>query len=202
MKTPYNLSKNYEQLYKLICEGLVAACFVDYSYSGDDIPSRDIAKCRKYDERISVGVRGCEYGSVSRYDQLRTGETEKELFIKECERMNLEWINNQIKVNDKILVLGGGKSLMVEMIQHKNGITGVLSSITKDNLPEEYLKHLPALDDKNIIVVVPGEPFKRNEAIERLKEMPIPILSRKTGTLHFEEPKHNHKRKPSKYKSK
>jgi len=90
----YTLSKDYEKLYELICQGHIAACFVDYSYRDDSKPFRDIAKIRRFEEYdIQVGARGIEYGSIRTFH--KEEGTEKQLFIQQCQRMNLEWIDDK-----------------------------------------------------------------------------------------------------------
>lgn len=179
MKTPYNLSKDYEQLLQLICDGNEIACFVDYSYSKDDTnPCRDICKCRRHEECwIQFGVRGMQYGGVYKWQNDRG--TEKELFFKECERMNVEFIN-PVLPEKRIIVIGCDKgegpdfSSMVEIFKKEGGGIGILSAV-----PEQV----------------------KQEAIERLKEIPIPIVTPKEG-LFFVDSKGkrtNHERQPSKY---
>ncbi len=90
----YNLSNNYELLYKNICDGNEVACFVDYQFRGLENkypPSRDICVVKRRKEYdIDFLVRGMSYGSVS--DYWKDKNTEKEVFLSECERMNIEWI--------------------------------------------------------------------------------------------------------------
>ena len=86
----YNLSKDYERLYGLICDGHVAVGFVDYKWGRDrdNKPLRDVVKIvrrRLYD--IFIGVRGCCYGDV-----LSASGDEKTAFIQVCESLNLEWV--------------------------------------------------------------------------------------------------------------
>ncbi|MEH0153756.1 hypothetical protein V6R21_06380 [Limibacter armeniacum] len=81
----YNLSKDYNTLYQHVCDGKVAACFVDYD------GFRDICQIIKYrDYDISICCRGIGYGNVRTFHRKRG--TEKELFIAQCEKLNLEWI--------------------------------------------------------------------------------------------------------------
>ncbi len=87
----YNLSKDYELLYKKICEGHEAFCLVNYDLRDGKEPLRDPAKVRRFGEYdIQVGARGIGYGDVRTFHKDRG--TEQELFIKECQRMNLEWV--------------------------------------------------------------------------------------------------------------
>jgi hypothetical protein len=90
----YFLSKEYKVLYDLLCEGYEIAAFVDYQFKsleGKYPPSRDICRVRRRSEYdIDFGARGISYGSVSSY--FKDKKTEFELFLSECERMNVEWI--------------------------------------------------------------------------------------------------------------
>jgi hypothetical protein len=91
----YNLSEDYEKLFDIICDGNVAAGFVDYRFNDDDKETpafRDVCQIRRDgDWKISVHARGIVYGSVYPFDQ-EYGRTEKELFIKMCQSMSLGWI--------------------------------------------------------------------------------------------------------------
>lgn len=92
----YNLSKDYELLYNKVCEWNEIACFVNYSFrslEGKYPPSRDICLIRrrkKYD--IDFLARGISYGGVSDFG--KNTHSEKSLFLSECERMDVEWIDN------------------------------------------------------------------------------------------------------------
>jgi len=56
-----------------------------------DLNCRDFVRVVKLDfYDIIIGVRGCTFGNVSLFQ--RKEDTEANLFIKECERLNLEWI--------------------------------------------------------------------------------------------------------------
>lgn len=96
MKTPYRLSKDYDVLYKLLTGDFIAVGFVDYRFHGEDesIPaSRDVVKIRRNKEYdISISARGIQYGGVDRYFK-GLQKTERQLFVEDCERMNLEWID-------------------------------------------------------------------------------------------------------------
>ena len=67
-------------------------CLVDYDFYKDGKePIRDVCRCRRFKEfDISFGSRGIGYGSVNYWEKDRG--TEKELFIRQCESMNLEWV--------------------------------------------------------------------------------------------------------------
>ena len=92
----YNLSKDYDLLYDNIYEGNKIACFVNYNFRGLEDkypPCRDICLVtKKKDFHIDFLARGISYGFVD--DYFKDNHTEKEVFISECKRMELEWINN------------------------------------------------------------------------------------------------------------
>lgn len=93
MKTEYNFSRDYVQLHELLCDGFIAVGFVNYSFNGSEAAiSRDVCKIRRFDAYdIQFGARGIGYGGVS--DYLKDTKTELDIFIEECERMELDWIN-------------------------------------------------------------------------------------------------------------
>jgi hypothetical protein len=91
--TIYNLSKDYERLYNIICAGQVAAAFVDYSFNGKGGKHvfKDLCAVKKrglWD--IDFYVRGTSYDSVS--DLWSHLGSEKDVFILCCEGLNLEFI--------------------------------------------------------------------------------------------------------------
>jgi len=91
----YELSKDYNKLYELICDGQIVAGFVDYD--GCDEIQRDIAMILRHKEfDISILVRGTTYASVWGYER-KTRISEQELFIRACQRTNLEWIAGRAK---------------------------------------------------------------------------------------------------------
>lgn len=84
------LSKEYQRLFEIITNNEEARipCFVDYKYQWNDEEEeccRDIATVRCHDGQISVGARGISY---SVWD-IKTLEH----FIKDCKRMNLEYVD-------------------------------------------------------------------------------------------------------------
>jgi hypothetical protein len=87
----YQLSKDYEKLFELICNGEVIAAFVDNSFRSGEHVSRDICSV-KMNQRfdIDIGVRGVCYGCVYGKD---TKEEGKEDFIFDCKKLNLGWIS-------------------------------------------------------------------------------------------------------------
>ncbi len=91
----YKLSKDYDLLYQHICQGHIIAAFVDYNFVGSTTPpSRDICKIRRFKEYdIQFGSRGIGYGDVT--DYFKGTHSELNLFLSECSRMNLEWINTK-----------------------------------------------------------------------------------------------------------
>lgn len=92
----YNLSKDYEKLYNLILDGSIIAGYVDYQFAslvGKCEPSRDVCNIKKIDKTIIIGARGIQYGGVDNYEIKHFKKSEKELFIIDCNRMNLEFID-------------------------------------------------------------------------------------------------------------
>ena len=86
----YKISRDYENLFELICKGFIVAAFVDYKFSDGQL-ARDICKIQRLEEwRIMIGVRGMSYGDIYPFDA--DHGTELEVFKRNCERMNLEWI--------------------------------------------------------------------------------------------------------------
>jgi hypothetical protein len=74
----YKLSKDYETLYLFIELRHTPIAFVDYH------SSRDICQVKLFkDKSINFTSRGIEYGSV---------DCLKDEFIKECQRLNVEWV--------------------------------------------------------------------------------------------------------------
>lgn len=181
METPYNLSKDYSRLFELICNDVKVPCYVDYRFSNDDKKSsRDICQCKRWNEYdIKIGARGIQYGGVDVWCKDRG--TERDLFVQECERMNLEWIDySSDKIGRYVIGVdpGAGRdfSAIQEIIKKSNGEIIVLSTGVKiDEIAEEIFPKSP---DFNTIEFKP---------LPRLLE-PIPVIE-----------KHTHKRKPSKY---
>lgn len=84
-------SKNYEHLYEMICNNEEVLAFVDYKFPGDNYTFRDPCKVYKLGgSKICISARGKEYGGVGLcYDAKEN--TELEIFITECKKLNLEW---------------------------------------------------------------------------------------------------------------
>lgn len=83
-------SKDYKKLFQFIVDGNTAVAYVDYDYRDGEV-ARDICKVERRGEFfINIGVRGMAYGNVFEFQ--REEGTEEELFIKECEGLNLEWV--------------------------------------------------------------------------------------------------------------
>jgi len=95
-----NLSRDYSELYHLLIElgapkdGRGIPCYVDYSTDRNNPNAkklRDIAAAKFWPNGLnfSIGARGIEYGGDVGYFNRMPLESD---FIKECERMNLEWV--------------------------------------------------------------------------------------------------------------
>lgn len=96
-----NVSRNYKELYNLLIEigepenGYGIPCYVDYSMdrnNPDTRKLRDIAAAKFWPKQksFSIGARGIGYSDIefNRYNHFPSMAE----FIKECERMNLEWV--------------------------------------------------------------------------------------------------------------
>lgn len=101
MKTPYKLSKDYQKLFKLLCEGYELAGFVDYDSMRDGKNIlRDIVKIKRLSEwEIMFSVRGCQYGGVDKWhgDQMKIAghkvSSELEAFKIAATMCKLEFID-------------------------------------------------------------------------------------------------------------
>lgn len=86
----YNYSKDYYALYEFICAGNEALCLVN---SGYDLDGRGVCKCKKHNDFIiSFKNTGHYFGGIYREKQKSESDSEKDLFIKECTNLNVEWI--------------------------------------------------------------------------------------------------------------
>lgn len=90
----YDLSKDYEKLYELICDGNRVVAFVDYSFHGGEVNKRvmrDVCLVEKRkDNRIVGFVRGICYFEIE--DWQTPSLDEKECFLVDCKQCNLEFI--------------------------------------------------------------------------------------------------------------
>lgn len=88
----YNLSRNYKKLFDLVCEGKVAAAFVDYSFRQDGANFRDVCLVKRHKPfDINICARGISYGDI--YPFMENDGTEEEVFKRSCGSVNLEWID-------------------------------------------------------------------------------------------------------------
>ena len=92
------MSDDYERLEKLLDDGNVIVCFVNYEYrtGGKDILYRDVAKVHANDYRpmsmnygYVIEARGIVYGSWDGNMYKLRGRT----FADECERLGLQFID-------------------------------------------------------------------------------------------------------------
>ena len=100
--TGFILSRDYEHLYDLICDGHTIVGFVDYFAGVEKFEGKhmDVCKIKKFqDYEIEFFVRGICYGSVRYYN--KDNGTEKELFIDECVRLKLEYYTPHIQPTEK-----------------------------------------------------------------------------------------------------
>jgi len=89
--TPPNKNKDYNLLYEKVCSGEHVLAFVDYKYPGDDEVYRDACKVYRCHGNIIVGARGIEYCGI--YSWHLEKDSEINLFIRMCERLNIEWVD-------------------------------------------------------------------------------------------------------------
>ena len=92
---PYKLSRDYNKLFNLICDKKRIVGFVDYDFNRDEkIICRDICTIQRHGEyEIQISARGICYCSVDPWHKEDWVDlTEKEVFGKICEAINLEFI--------------------------------------------------------------------------------------------------------------
>jgi len=93
-KPLYNLSKDYEKLYQLICDGHRVAAWADSYSMGDPEGNhcRDICEVRRIgDYEIMISCRGTSYGYV--WPFMKNEGPEKSLFVRACRACELEWVD-------------------------------------------------------------------------------------------------------------
>jgi len=87
----YQLSRDYEELYRLLCMGKMVVGIVDYNPLDGLVPSRDVCRItRPADFSIFMRARGIEYFGLYPFMD-RYGE-EKPQFLAACRELRLEWI--------------------------------------------------------------------------------------------------------------
>lgn len=89
----YKLSRNYAELFKLLCSGQTLVGFVDFDRNDPTAPPvRDVTKIIRHAEfDILFGVRGTIYWSI--HPSIREDEPDElKAFVAACEKTNLEWI--------------------------------------------------------------------------------------------------------------
>lgn len=79
MQNHYLTSKDYEELVRLLNDGMKIICFVDYDSEHGIV---DVAKASMQGDWLDVGVRGICYFSANTQDE----------FVRDCCKHNLEWI--------------------------------------------------------------------------------------------------------------
>lgn len=88
----YKLSKDYETLYAFIENGHTPVAYVDYHFTSD-ILVRDLCQVKlSKDKSINFTARGIGYGGVDVWLVDNKQSSMKIEFIKECQRLNVEWI--------------------------------------------------------------------------------------------------------------
>lgn len=107
----YTMSRDYEALYKHLCDGHDVFGLVDYE--GFTQTVRDVVHIRRHGPwDISIGARGITYGEVRRYHS-ENYETEFDAFVAQCSRANLEWVvppasNDEPHIHTVYEARGGG----------------------------------------------------------------------------------------------
>lgn len=89
-------SKDYEKLFDLAFnQGFEVPCTLDYSFMNSEHIFRDFASVRKDGSGLKVGVRGTCYSSCDEFqlELSKSFKSVKEMFIRDCERDNLEWFD-------------------------------------------------------------------------------------------------------------
>lgn len=95
---PYQLSKNYYQLWDLVCRpgSPEIVCFVDFDFRDGSLVKRDVCICKRViGGTILFSVRGVCYGDApftTKWPTDRNWQWQKDRFMNECRRMNVEWI--------------------------------------------------------------------------------------------------------------
>lgn len=124
--TPYKMSRNYTELFDLICDGHEIPCFVDYSSRVDDnIKYRDICRVRRRGEYdISFGARGIGYCDISSWHK-ENGVREIDAFAELCKMLNIEFIVISDKKTYNFYdseIKGFVESLQLVRVQLKQGV--------------------------------------------------------------------------------
>lgn len=90
----YKLSTDYEQLFRMICEGHIAVGFVDYKFDRGnqaEPPMRDVVQIKRQGEGdIFIGARGISYGSIYPFEC--QDQAEQNLFVRTCRAINLAFV--------------------------------------------------------------------------------------------------------------
>jgi len=82
----YNLSKDYEKLYELICDGFEAVCYYEWA-EGEKV----LCRCYKNDHGLFFQGENISYPELRKYRDYYEDQEGSE-FIAECKRMSLEYI--------------------------------------------------------------------------------------------------------------
>lgn len=79
---------SYDRLYDQVKGGKRTVCYLDYNFPNDPTPPvRDVCSIRA---DLEFRARGIGYGGAN---CLLEGEDERAFFLKECERLNVEWLD-------------------------------------------------------------------------------------------------------------
>jgi len=108
----YELSDDYEVLYKLLLAGYEVVCYFNKSKDFDFGPHRWVIFCRREEDGVmSFHQRSQNYGKVVSANPIPSWEEEKDRFLEACEDMEVEWI----KPNKLVLIDVGALPLGAEV---------------------------------------------------------------------------------------
>lgn len=93
----YTFLKDYEKLYRFICDGGIAVGFCSYTRMNNEgvfeLIGRDVCKIERRKEfDINIGVRGISYAGIMPFEK-KHGISEYEMFRRDCLNVDLEFID-------------------------------------------------------------------------------------------------------------
>lgn len=98
IKNSYELSKDYEKLYDMVCAGHRIIGFADYEFGGGEIV-KDVCSVKKDEYNTQISSKGVCYGHAGDYAIGRHAGSEKNAFIAMCKNCNFEYIQPNIGVD-------------------------------------------------------------------------------------------------------
>lgn len=125
---------HYDRLYDQLKSGKRSVCYVDYRWDTDMEPCRDICTIRE--GHMEFSARGISYGGVA---YIRIDENEKEEFISECERLNVEWLDEGTVAGREEDAVGFAEWIRTfEALDKQHGYWVLESQITTAQLYEKF----------------------------------------------------------------